>query len=817
MPEHFHKHFFLFFFILISAIGVHSQVICPANIDFELGNFTGWACKTGSVTLTGGRNIITWTGNTQVNGRHTIIPSSNTGTDLFGNFPVRCPNGSGFSVKLGNTGTGQQAEGIFYNYTIPANVTDFSLLYQYAVVFQDPANHTPQEQPRFQARIINLTDNEVIGCVSFDFTADASLPGFRVSPQQSGGSAVLYKDWTPITLDLSRYAGKTIQLEFITSDCTRGGHFGYAYVDVNSSCTGAIIGSTICSGDSVATLTAPFGFESYKWYSDSTFSQVIGINQVLNLNPAPLTGAVFPVIVTPYAGFGCIDTVYASITTAPRPISDAGPDKIACKYQQVQLGTTPNPSYTYAWTPVNSISNASIANPTGFINSYSPVNFVVKTTEPLLGCFSYDTVTITPKALDTAIQVTGATSYCATNSINTTFKVTSLAVNTQWFSNTTAITGANNNTFIPATGGLYWAQISQNGCTDSTRIVPFTILSVPQVIFTMNMDTQCVTNNIFSFNNTSYISDNSPLSFSWNFNDGSVSQMVSPVKNFPLSGIYRIKLMATSSNSCSDSTSRTVYVMPNTFPNFVWDTVCTNRPVQFSNLTNENGNSSVKYLWDFENGITSSLKNPLPFIYNIAGIHAVSLNVTALGCETDVKTVKKNINANAGMQGIKYDDKTIAEGYTTLIWARESKGGIYKWNPSSQLSKATIKAPYFYGGNDTKYLITITDKNTCITIDTLQMLVLKKKGGYMPNAFTPNGDGLNDVVRPYVVGMKALKKFCVYDRWGNIVFSTVVDGDGWNGTYNKQKLDAGSFVWILEYIDTDNKMIVQKGSIMLIR
>lgn len=818
MTSHLHKNLFFSVFILLTSFCGYSQATCPSNIDFETGNFNGWVCKTGSVSAVGGQNTINWTATGQATGRHTIIPSSNLANDFYGNFPVRCPNGSRFSVQLGNTGTGSQAEGIFYNYTIPANANNFSLLYHYAVVFQNPTtNHTSAQQPRFQARIVNLTDNSPIGCVSFDFTASGSLPGFKVSPRSTTNNIILYKDWTAVTLNLNGYAGKTIQVEFITSDCTQGGHFGYGYIDINSSCSSTIIGSTICSGDSVATLTAPFGFESYQWFADNTFTQTIGSSQVLTLNPAPTTGATFPVIVTPYQGYGCVDTVYASITAGPRPVSNAGSDASACKYQQVQLGTAPDPSLSYSWTPANLVSNPAIANPAGFATSFAPQNFVVKTTDLLSGCYSNDTVTIIPKVPDTAIQVSGVTSGCSNQPINTTFQVTNLATNIQWYNNAAPVSGANNSTYTPAASGSYWAQFSQAGCTDSTRPVSFIIYPSPQAAYNNSAkDTQCITNNSFPFNNTSSISDNSSLTYLWRFGDGSVSQQANPVKYFTAGGVYNIQLIA-SSATCADSTFGVVYVLPNALPEFKWDSVCSMRPVQFTNLTNENGSTSINYIWDFANGSTASLKEPSPIIYKDSGIYNVSLKITALGCESDPKIITHNINVNKALQPTKYSAITVPQGYTMQIFARNSKGANYTWSPASQLNKSNVRAPYFTGVNDTKYLITIADQHTCVVTDTLQMLVLKKKGYYLPNAFTPNGDGLNDVLKPYVVGMKTFKKFSVYNRLGNLIFTTATDGGGWNGTYNGLHLDTGAFVWLLEYIDTDDKMIVQRGAVMLVK
>src|SRR5258706_4821613 len=228
--------------------------LCPPNLDFEYGDFTNWECLRGYVISTGIENVV----NLSVSGPsevHTIIPANNLELDEYGFFPKSCPNGSGYSVMLGNQLGGHEAEGLTYTYTIPPGTKRFSIIYNYAVVLQNP-NHQPTEQPRFRARIVDVNSNAEINCVSFDFTASSSLPGFKVSRTAPD---VLYKDWTPISIDLSSYAGKTIRLEFITSDCTFNRHFGYAYVDVNSNCSGTFIGSTLCEGDSSVSMTAPYG------------------------------------------------------------------------------------------------------------------------------------------------------------------------------------------------------------------------------------------------------------------------------------------------------------------------------------------------------------------------------------------------------------------------------------------------------------------------------------------------------------------------------------------------------------------------------
>lgn len=788
---------------------------CPPNLDFEQGDFGNWVCRTGNVSIVGGQNTITWTGTGAVPGRHTIISAATAGTDFYGGFPQKCPNGSQYSVMLGNTQTQAQAEGVFYTYTIPAGINVFSIFFWYAVVLQNPG-HTAEQQPRFRARIFNVTDNTSIGCVTFDFTASSSLPGFRVSlvnPQ------VIYKDWTPVTLNLTGLAGKTIQLEFITSDCTLGGHFGYAYLDVNSTCNGAIEGTYLCPGATTATLTAPYGFQFYEWYSDPSFTQVISTNQVLTLNPPPSVGTVFPVIVTPYPSFGCVDTLYATISIAPPPVADAGPDVDVCKNQLVQIGSPPLQGYTYLWSPASQVSNPAVANPMAWLPAYIPTDFIVKATDILTGCSAYDTVLVSIKAIDTALTITGKTTYCVGESLAATLAVNNVSSAVQWYEGNNPIAGATSFSYRPSNTGTYWAQITQDGCIDSTAKIVVSINPLPQASFYPDKDTSCVTKNSFLFTNTSTVSDNSAMTYVWKFSDGSTDQTTDASKSFAAVGTYTAKLVATSAFGCKDSTQKNVRVMPNAIPDFIWDSICTNRPMHFSNLSIENASPQVNYTWDFQNGGAGSpLKNPLPVTYITPGKADVTLSAVALGCENDPRTITKTVQVNKSVPGIRYPDITVPLGSSHYIHVRGDVGKIYDWKPKIQLSRYNDQYTEFIASSDdVKYLIDITDQHTCVTTDTMQMLVLKKPGYYLPTAFTPNGDGLNDVVKPYLIGMKSLKSFSIYNRWGNRLFYSEKYGEGWDGKYNGADQGPGVYVWILVFVDNNDKTITEKGTITLIR
>ena len=152
-----------FFLLYFSNTSIYSQN-CPTNLDFETGTFSGWKCYIGRTAEVNGQNVLTLNESGPIPGRHTMLTVSYPGeTDPYGDFPVNCPNGSGHSIRLGNDQPGTEAEGVSYEFTIPSNQNEYTLIYNYAVVFEDPS-HEPYQQPRMEIEITNVTDGDIIEC-----------------------------------------------------------------------------------------------------------------------------------------------------------------------------------------------------------------------------------------------------------------------------------------------------------------------------------------------------------------------------------------------------------------------------------------------------------------------------------------------------------------------------------------------------------------------------------------------------------------------------------------------------------------------------
>ena len=338
-----------FLLLLIFPAGAFAQTVCPLNIGFEKGSFENWQLYTGKVASDGTPLLGPGKGNHQLFSSSAFIEK-----DPYGDFPILSPNGSQFCVKMGSDLPDQKVDRLAYSFTIPSNTDGFSLVFNYAIVLQNP-DHEEYEQPRFTVKVFNQTKAAYIECSSFDFVAKYNDPDFRVSQKDR---SVSYKPWSSAAINLNGFKGDQLRLEFTVNDCTRGGHFGYAYFDILEKCSNSVTGNIICPGASNITLHAPENFASYEWYTGN-FSQLLDTGTIY-IARTPSIGDSFAVVLVPFTYLGCRDTFYTVITSVSDPIHLVTMDTIkGCSDLGVDLtrpeiiqGSTPQLEYQY-YTDVN--------------------------------------------------------------------------------------------------------------------------------------------------------------------------------------------------------------------------------------------------------------------------------------------------------------------------------------------------------------------------------------------------------------------------------------------------------------------------------
>ncbi len=145
----------------------------------------------------------------------------------------------------------------------------------------------------------------------------------------------------------------------------------------------------------------------------------------------------------------------------------------------------------------------------------------------------------------------------------------------------------------------------------------------------------------------------------------------------------------------------------------------------------------------------------------------------------------------------------------------------YTWSPSTDLDDATVGNPvatFPIGTDSATYIVKAIDSIGCFAFDTVHVKIYDLSAGiYVPNAFTPNGDGLNDVFIPIGLGLEKFITFQIYNRWGQLLFSTGDEGKGWDGTFNGQPQSNGTYVWMARGVDYKGATVQRKGYVSLIR
>jgi gliding motility-associated-like protein len=151
-----------------------------------------------------------------------------------------------------------------------------------------------------------------------------------------------------------------------------------------------------------------------------------------------------------------------------------------------------------------------------------------------------------------------------------------------------------------------------------------------------------------------------------------------------------------------------------------------------------------------------------------------------------------------------------------------AEGGVrYEWQPPTGLNNPSIKNPigrYEAEIDSVRYLVQVFNEAGCVDTDYVKVTVFKTNPYvFVPTGFTPNGDGLNDEVKPIAVGIKTIRYFSIYNRWGQMIFSTTTNGKGWDGRLGGTPQGSNVFVWMVSAIDYLDKPIFLKGTVTLIR
>ena len=320
-----------------------------------------------------------------------------------------------------------------------------------------------------------------------------------------------------------------------------------------------------------------------------------------------------------------------------------------------------------------------------------------------------------------------------------------------------------------------------------------------------------------------FTTKNEPIiSTVWTFGDGGTSQDLEPSHNFTQPGTYVVKLEVTTQSNCTNSFSDTIWVYRTPTATIQSrDTICLNIAEPCGG-TLVNADTLTKWQWSFGNGQTASEQNS-NMTFTAAGDYPVTLTTTnKIGCNA---VATKSIHVSPLPTATPVQDPTtiISGGGTDILMNYTGNIVSYNWIPTTRLSCTNCPSPYANPRSTTKYTVQVEDRYGCRNSgDANVIVVCGKQNFFIPNTFSPNGDGRNEIFYPKGTGLFRIKSLRIFNRWGEVVFEKrdFAPNDpsaGWNGTFKGKAASPDAYIYTMEILCDNNEVIPVKGNVTLLR
>lgn len=560
----------------------------------------------------------------------------------------------------------------------------------------------------------------------------------------------------------------------------------------------------LCENSTISLSAA--GGSTYIWNGPAGFTST-------QANPSFIaTGAAGVYTVSVSDQFGCKDTATTMVSTFPLPAA------VVSNTQQICIGDSAvlvaSGGNSYSWLPVSGLSNAIISNPmaspttsntytvtvTGNNNCTDTASvLVVVNTRPIV---TIRTANGNQSFIDICSGDTAAIALSASVSSGYKFPAYQWQVSTDSI-NWTNIAGATAlNYNRTATGmGIYKyrlivAESNGNKCLVVSNTITVTIHNLPVAT--------AVNNGPVCDNDTIILTATGGATYSWTGPAGFTSAQANPsFTGTNAAGLYTVT--AVDLFGCKDTTTTLVSTFPipaatvsNTQQICIGDSVA---------LVARGGNS---YSWMPVTGLSNAtISNPMA-----APGNSTTYTVTVIGNNncTDTASVLVVVNikpiVNAGA------DKIIIKGQSVILDGSITNPAnvSYTWTPGLYLNDAGLLAPVSTAPFNINYVLNATSTIGCgITTDTMLLKVFNDF--YIPNAFSPNGDGVNDTWRIEALAAFPAAVITVYDRFGKKVYESTTN-KVWDGKMNNTALSAGAYAYV---IDLKNNRPVLKGMVVIVR
>lgn len=667
---------------------------------------------------------------------------------------------------------------------------------------QNPFVVTPNTNTTYTVLVTDVngcqnTDSITISMISgtqISLGPDTSIcPGMSVTLTFPAGATYL---WTPGGLTTNAITVTPLTTTtYIGSISMGAGCIQYDTITVNVVPLAANLGpnQTVCIGDSVV-LTTAAGY-TYSWTPMA--------NATNSLTVFPTSTSYYKVTATNSLGCQAADSLLVSVNLLP--VANAGNDITVCNGTAATL-TAALTGTTYTWLP------PAINNSTINVTPAATTTYFLKVTD-INGCKNYDTVTVFVNQLP--IANAGPDSYICggmTSTLTATGGLSYLWTPGNLTNQTISVS--------PIITSNYSVEVTDiNGCKN-TDMVTVNITSLPVADFLLP-DTICESSPL-SFVNTSTTSIGSIVASQWTFGDGSLDDNSSnPIHSYATEGNYFVQLLIINSIGCRDSILKPISVNPNPIIDFTGENVCLNELVHFDDLSVIVPGTLSSWTWNFGDGHIESVQNPV-HPYKEAGLYDIMLTVMSdLGC---VKTgIKENFIEvhDLPKAEFNYHPESVSILNPVVEFTDQSSGGnAWEWNFGDGIGTSNLVNPSYTYSDTGSFLIQLklTNNFGCVDTQNVRLIVDPYTTLYIPNSFTPNEDGLNDVFMPVGLGLIDFKMI-IFDRWGAELFITNSLLQGWNGKFQGTNEFCMQDAYVYKIVATDNKSNTRThvGKIVLIR
>lgn len=624
------------------------------------------------------------------------------------------------------------------------------------------------------------------------------------------------------------------------------------------------IDQVLCNGSSTQAVnfTSSVNNSSYSWTNTNT---TIGLGASGN-GPIPsfiaVNGTNIPQVATitvtssfTNAGVTCTGTTQTfTITVNPTPTVNDPLDLTLCNNAQTNpINFTGNVAGTvYNWT--NSLPNIGLTSTgTGNITPFVATNpstttviadLSVTPTFTNLGV----TCTGTPQNFTITVHPTanltsGGTEICSNENVGLTL-TSSLQATISWQgTNNVNVTGE---TLVPQVSNLINdllinptnnAQIvtytialitSDFGCPSGPFTIPVIVNALPDVQFAPINAPFCDLDPIQFQNNTSGTN-----TYAWNFGDGSTSTDQNPTNIYDAFGTYNVTLTATNTvTGCIDSLIQPLTILESPAVGFTASATegCVLFETVFTDIINA---PNTTLTWDFGDGATSNQPFAIDHQYDEAGCYDVTLTVTnAAGCSSTLTQIDFVCAYDIPVADFIVSPDSALVSEPLFEFTNQSIDAFtYLWDFGDGSSSLSTNPIHEYDDVPESYVVTLFAYNEfgCYDSTLLTVTVYEDLIFYVPNSFTPNGDGTNDVFLPVITSGVDLGNYqlLIFNRWGQVVFSTTDPTMGWDGTYmNIQEFltgednfaQDGTYTWKIILNSSQNEGAVEKvGHVTLLR